>query len=156
MQCSSLGCSLAQWKDKRPWRPEFGPEGKHFVSGNSLFYIFGGAAKLRWGGRAAPVWRLYEPKKTGARSARARTRGQIPTSLSYIYLGYFVCVCVCVSQFVSERSAILLVLVIKLTNQTRWRVWRGRDRDGEIWKGTDRRGRVRIRLSLFKPELRNM
>jgi hypothetical protein len=63
----------------RPWRPEFGPEGKHFVSGNSLFSIFGGAAKLRWGGgRAAPVGRVYEPKKTGACSARARTRGQIP------------------------------------------------------------------------------
>jgi hypothetical protein len=44
------------------------------------------------------------------------------------------CVCVCVSQFVSERSAILLVLVIKLTKQTRWRVWRGRDRDGETGK----------------------
>jgi hypothetical protein len=36
-------------------RPEFGPEGKHFVSRNSLFFILGGAAKLRWaGGRAAP------------------------------------------------------------------------------------------------------
>jgi len=22
-----------QWKDIRPWRPEFGPEGNHFVSG---------------------------------------------------------------------------------------------------------------------------
>ncbi len=43
-------------------------------------------------------------------------------------------VCVCVSQFVSERSAILLVLVIKLTKKTRRRVWRGRDRDGEIGK----------------------
>ncbi len=43
--------------------------------------------------------------------------------------------CVCVSQFVSERSAILLVLVIKLTKETRRRVWRGRDRDGEIGKG---------------------
>ncbi len=64
--------------------------------------------------------------------------------LSYIYLGYFVCLCVCVcvrvSQFVAERSAILLVLVIKLIKETRWRVWRGRDRDGEIWR--DRRGRV--------------
>ncbi len=53
-----------------------------------------------------------------------------------------VCVCVCVSQFVAERSAILLVLVIKLTKETRQSVWRGRDRDGEIWKGTDQRGRV--------------
>jgi hypothetical protein len=43
-------------------------------------------------------------------------------------------VCVCVSQFVSERSAILLVLVIKLTKETRGRVPRGRDRDGEIGK----------------------
>jgi hypothetical protein len=51
--------------------------------------------------------------------------------LSYIYLGYFVCV----SQFVAERSAILLVLIIKLTKETRRRVWRGRDRDGEIGKG---------------------
>ncbi len=40
--------------------------------------------------------------------------------------------CVCVSQFVAERSGILLVLVIKLTKETRRRVWRGRDRDGEI------------------------
>jgi hypothetical protein len=45
-----------------------------------------------------------------------------------------VCVCECVSQFVSERSGILLVLVIKLTKETRRRVWRGRDRDGEIGK----------------------
>jgi hypothetical protein len=50
--------------------------------------------------------------------------------------------CVFVSQFVAERSAILLVLAIKLTKETRRRVWRRRDRDGEIWKGTDRSGRV--------------
>ncbi len=30
------------------------------------------------GGAQRPVWRVYEPKKTGARSARARTRGQNP------------------------------------------------------------------------------
>ncbi len=45
------------------------------------------------------------------------------------------CVCVCVSQFVSERSAILLVIIIKLTKEMRQRVWRGRDRDGDIGKG---------------------
>jgi hypothetical protein len=58
-------------------------EGKHFVSG--IFFIFGGAAKLRWlgGGAQRPVWHVKEPKKTGARSTRkrstrARTRGQNP------------------------------------------------------------------------------
>jgi hypothetical protein len=39
---------------------------------------------------------------------------------------------VCVT--IAERSAILLVLVIKLTKDTRRRVWRGRDLDGEIGK----------------------
>jgi hypothetical protein len=38
-----------------------------------------------------------------------------------------VCDSVCVSQFVAERSAILLVLAIKLTKATRRKVWRGRD-----------------------------
>ncbi len=38
-----------------------------------------GSAKLRWGGGAQrPVGRGNESKKTGARSARARTRGQNP------------------------------------------------------------------------------
>jgi hypothetical protein len=45
-----------------------------------------------------------------------------------------------VSQFVSERSAILLVLIIKLTKETRRRAWRGRDRDEEIGKGQIREG----------------
>ncbi len=49
--------------------------------------------------------------------------------LSIIYLSRVLClcVCVCVSQFVSERSAILLVLAIKLTKETRRKAWRGRD-----------------------------
>ncbi len=46
-----------------------------------------------------------------------------------------VCDSVCVSQFVAERSAILLVLIIKLTKETRRRVWRWRDKDGEIVEG---------------------
>ncbi len=37
------------------------------------------AVNLRWvGGAQRPVWRGNAPKKTGARSARARTRGQNP------------------------------------------------------------------------------
>jgi hypothetical protein len=45
-----------------------------------FFFLGGGdAAKLRWReGAQRPVWRVTEPKKTGARSARARTRGQNP------------------------------------------------------------------------------
>ncbi len=42
---------VVQWKDIRPWRPEIGPEGKHFVSGNSYFWVSSQAAM---GGRAAP------------------------------------------------------------------------------------------------------
>ena len=38
------------------------------------------------GGRAAPLLAVNEPKKTGARSARARTRGQNPLVLQIIYL----------------------------------------------------------------------
>ncbi len=53
------------------------------------------------------------------------------TEVFIIYLSRVLCLsvcdCVCVSQLVSERSAILLVLVIKLTKETRRRVWRGRD-----------------------------
>jgi len=39
------------------WRPEFGPEGKNFVSGNILFFLnFWGSseAAMGGGGRAAP------------------------------------------------------------------------------------------------------
>ncbi len=106
MQCSLEGCdrwgegrgegrgvlyfeaSVVQWKDKRPWRPEYGPEGKHFVSG--LFFYFGGCSEAAMdGGRGAkrPVWAGNELKKKGARSARARTRGQNPLVL-YIVLLY--------------------------------------------------------------------
>jgi hypothetical protein len=74
VQCSSVGCSLAQWKNIRPWSSEFWSVGKHFVSGNSLFFILG--AKLGGGGAQRSVWRVNVPEKTGARSARAHTSGQ--------------------------------------------------------------------------------
>ncbi len=61
-------------------RLEFRPERKHFVSGN--IFWGGGAAKLRWGGAERPFWSVNEPKKTGARSARACTRGQNPLVLN--------------------------------------------------------------------------
>ena len=43
------------------------------------------------------------------------------------------CVCLCVT--IAEHGAILLVLVIQLTKETRRRVRRGRDRDGQIREG---------------------
>jgi hypothetical protein len=49
-----------------------------------VYFLFLGSSEAAMGGgRAAPVWRVYEPKKMGARSPRARTRGQNP--LVYLY-----------------------------------------------------------------------
>ncbi len=43
------------------------------------FFLLRGAVKLQWaGGAQRPVGHGNEPKKTGERSARARTRGQNP------------------------------------------------------------------------------
>jgi hypothetical protein len=62
------------------------------------------------------------------------------STLFIIYLPWVLCLsvcdsmCVCVCVTIAERSAILLVLAIKLTKVTRRRAWRGRDRDGEIGK----------------------
>ncbi len=53
------------------------------------------------------------------------------------------CDSVCVSQFVSERSAILLVLAIKLIKETRQSVWRGRDRDGDMERDRSKREGVK-------------
>ncbi len=111
MQCSLEGCerwgeggrgilyfeaSVVQWKDKRPWRPEYGPEGKHFVSGNSFIFILGGSAKLRWaGGGAAPRWAWQRPQKDGCAQCTGAHARLKPTSLSYIHLGSSVCHPVC-------------------------------------------------------------
>ena len=51
-------------------------------SSTDLIYFWGSNKKQRScdgrGGAQRPVWRGNAPKKTGARSARARTRGQNP------------------------------------------------------------------------------
>ncbi len=58
------------------------------------------------------------------------------TVSSIIYLSRVLCLsvcdCVCVSQFVSERSAILLVLLIKLTKETDGGFREGGITDGKI------------------------
>jgi hypothetical protein len=88
MHLFKSGKKVRKWRDfytptVRSWRPEFGSEGKHFVSGNSLFFSFWGAAKLRLaGGAQRLVLRVNEPKKTAVRSARARTSGQTPIVVS--------------------------------------------------------------------------
>jgi hypothetical protein len=61
------------------------PEGKHFVLENRLFLFLKNEKQRscdgRGGGAQRPFWRVNEPKKTGARSARARTRGLNPVEL---------------------------------------------------------------------------
>jgi hypothetical protein len=78
VQRSSVGYSLAHWKNICPMRPEFGLK-ENILFLEIVYFLFGGEAKLRRaGGAQRPVGRGNELKKTGARSARARTRGQNP------------------------------------------------------------------------------
>jgi hypothetical protein len=58
------------------WRAEFGPEGRHFVSGNSLFLYFWGSREAAMGGggaRSAPFGVLMGPKRQ-VRAAHGRAR----------------------------------------------------------------------------------
>ncbi len=60
-----------------------------------VFFYLGGAAKLRWAvGRAAPGWVWQRAQKDGCAQRTGAHARPKPTSLSYIYLGYFVCVSV--------------------------------------------------------------
>ncbi len=72
--------SVVQWKDTRAWRPEYGPEGKHFVSG--LFFYFGecNEAAMDGGGvRSAPFGEAMS-SKDGCAHARPK-----PTSSRISY-----------------------------------------------------------------------
>ena len=79
-------------------------------------------------------------------SAEPQTWIAALNNLSYIYLGSSVCLSSChipvvlsyschIPVIFAERWAILYVVAIKLTKETRRRVWRGRDWDGEIGDG---------------------
>jgi hypothetical protein len=58
-----------------PWRPEFGPGGRHFVSGNS-YLLFGGSSEAAMGGgaRSAPLGVAKSPKRR-VRAAHGRAHG---------------------------------------------------------------------------------
>jgi hypothetical protein len=46
---------MERYTSTMAWRPVFGSEGKHFVSGKSIFFIFWGQRSCDGrGGRAAP------------------------------------------------------------------------------------------------------
>jgi hypothetical protein len=74
--------SVVKWKDIRPWRTELGLK-EALVSGNSKFTFLADEyeAAMGMGGAQRLVWPGNVPKKTGARSARAHTRGQNPLVL---------------------------------------------------------------------------
>ncbi len=84
--------SKPRWSSGKMYAPDGPSSGlkEAFVSGNSKFTFFGEeyeAAKLRRaGGAERPVLRCNEPKKTGARSSRARMRGQNPLVVPYSVL----------------------------------------------------------------------
>jgi hypothetical protein len=67
--------SVVQWKEKT----------LEVDGASSIYFIYFFGCRIRnseaatsGGGAQRPVWRVNEPEKTGARSARARTRGQNP------------------------------------------------------------------------------
>jgi hypothetical protein len=95
MQYSSVGCSLARWKNVCPKRPELGTEGRHIVSGNSRFLFLGEQRSCDGrGARSAPSGVAVSPKRR-VRAAHGRAREAKTHYLSYIYLGSSVCLSSC-------------------------------------------------------------
>ncbi len=97
------------------------------------------------GGRAAPCWPCLRVQKDGCAQRTGAHARPKPTSI--IYLPRILCLSyschipvIFLSVVVAERSAILYVLVIKLTKETRRWLSRGRDTDGEIGGGEIKEG----------------
>ncbi len=61
--------------ERAPGGPSLGSEGKHFVSGNSLFFCFGGSSEAAMGGgaRSALLGVGMSPKRR-VRAAHGRAR----------------------------------------------------------------------------------
>ncbi len=67
--------SVVQWKDIRPWRPEYGTGQKGSILFLDYFFILGDAAKLRWAGgaRSAPFGvAMSSKRRVRAEHGRAR------------------------------------------------------------------------------------
>ncbi len=68
-----IKASVVQWKD-RPWRPEFGPEGKHLFLEIVDFFIFVEQRSCAgWRARSAPLGVAMSPKRR-VRAAHGRLR----------------------------------------------------------------------------------
>ncbi len=67
-----IKASVVQWKD-RPWRPEFGLEGKHFYLEIVDFFIFVEQRSCDGGARSAPLGVVMSPKRR-MRAAHGRAR----------------------------------------------------------------------------------
>jgi hypothetical protein len=58
----------------RPWQPEFGPEGNHFVSGKSFFFWRSSEAAMDGGAHSAPFGVFISPEiRLRAAHGRAHT-----------------------------------------------------------------------------------
>ncbi len=71
-----IKASVVQWKDIRPWQSEFGPDEKHFVSGNygnSIFLFLEEQRSCDGGGRLAPPFGMIKSPKRRVRARAAKT-----------------------------------------------------------------------------------
>jgi hypothetical protein len=66
-----------------PGGPSSGQKRSILFLDYSFYFAECSEAAMGGGGAQRPVWHVNEPKKTGARSARARTRGQNPLVTQY-------------------------------------------------------------------------